>query len=65
MSASTRKSRSSATMATTAAMAAGPVIRLGMMRWSRSISVIGTRAVTSSSPRTMRAASSWVATTAT
>ena len=64
MMASGRKSGSSAAIATSAAIAAGPVIRLGMMRWSRSMSVIGTSAVTSSSPRTMRAASSWLATTA-
>ena len=51
-------------MAITAAMAAGPVMRLGMIRWSRSISAIGTSAVTSSSPRTMRTASSCEATTA-
>ena len=51
-------------MATSAAIAAGPVILLGMIRWSRSMSVIGTSAVTSSSPRTMRTASSWLATTA-
>ena len=41
---------SSAAMAMTAAMAAAPVMRLGMIRWSRSISVIGTSAVTSSRP---------------
>ena len=64
MAASGRKSVSSAAMAITAAMAAAPVMRLGMIRWSRSISAIGTSAVTSSSPRTMRTASSCEATTA-
>jgi hypothetical protein len=64
MSASGRKSVSSAAIAITAASAAGPVIRFGMIRSSRSISVIGTSAVTSSRPRTMRTASSWLATTA-
>src|SRR5919197_3785 len=53
-----RKSVSSAATAISAAIAAGPVIRLGMMRWSKSMSVIGTSAVTSSRPRTIRTASS-------
>ncbi len=35
----------------TASTAAGPVIRLGMMRWSRSISATGTSTTTSTRPR--------------
>ena len=65
MSRSTSPPGSSAVPSTTASTAAGSVRRLGMIRWSRSMSAIGTRKATSTRPRTSAAVSAWcTATTA-